>query len=92
MIESILVSGIHAFLRYINHSLEQYAYMCDLKRTLDATVSLPTASAKAKLTQFITGSLCARDAFGNWQNCVPALAHRLISAGSFSFNGTEAII
>src|ERR1700683_3913275 len=58
--------------------------MCDLKRTLDATVSVLINSVSGWLTRAIPGPLCTRNAFRNWQNCVAAIFDCLVSAGAYS--------
>lgn len=49
MTEFILVSEHHSYeVQTSDHFPEQYAYMCDLKRTLDATVSLWNFAVKTR--------------------------------------------
>lgn len=55
--------------------------MCDLKRTLDATV-LPLPSFPAILsTMCLIGSLRTGDAFGDWENGVAVVSDCFLSTG-----------
>lgn len=59
--------------------VEQYAYMCDLKRTLDATVSsiiIPLPEHRV-ITQNL-GPLRFGDAFWNWEDCFSVIPDCLL--------------
>jgi hypothetical protein len=57
--------------------------MCDLKRTLDATVSLLVDFSWSELTMATPGPLCTRDAFWYWQDRLAAVFDCVISAGLY---------
>lgn len=82
MIESTLVSekGFYED-SILNRPLEQYAYMCDLKRTLDATVSIVPLETEFYVVIVTSGTLRTRDAFRNWQDCVSSISDRVVPTG-----------
>lgn len=60
---------------------EQFAYMCDLKRTLDATVcNFLIVRPHSPLCRccHVTGALRPRDAIWDGQDRVPSLPHRVL--------------
>ena len=64
---------------------EQYAYMLELKRTLDAKVPTYFASYRScmwcdvVLCILCAGTLCAGDALWHRKDCLPPLSHRILS-------------
>lgn len=55
--------------------------MCDLKRTLDATVICLSFVTNAT-TKALTGTLCTRDAFGDREDSFTPLLDRLLPTGN----------
>ncbi|KAK1232220.1 TFIIH/NER complex ATP-dependent 5'-3' DNA helicase subunit [Marasmius sp. AFHP31] len=62
---------------------EQYAYMCDLKRTLDATVLGFLNLSNCCSYTSIEGTLCARNAFRDWKDGVIVVPHCILSTVQF---------
>ena len=83
MTEFILVREGHFCRAWqtFNTFAEQYAYMCDLKRTLDATVSIHIATRMTRVITGIPGPLRARDALWNRQDGIIAVSDCFLSAG-----------
>jgi len=78
--------GLHSLLNSQSHLVyisptEQYAYMCDLKRTLDATVTVPPLFINAAATTSI-GTLRARDAFRDGEDGFAPLLDRFLPTGN----------
>ena len=61
---------------------EQYAYMCDLKRTLDATVTDLHFYRTHTVDQSL-GTLRLGNAFWDRENCILAVVNCVISAGFY---------
>jgi hypothetical protein len=59
---------------------EQYAYMCDLKRTLDATVTIFRFCESLGVDQSL-GPLCLGNAFRDRENCVFVVFNCVLSTG-----------
>lgn len=57
--------------------------MCDLKRTLDATVRANGCTSRAKFSLLCrdAGTLCARNALGDREDGLVAFLDRLVPAG-----------
>ena len=64
--------------------LEQYAYMCDLKRTLDATVLVYYIYHSKPNADYATGPLRLRNAVWNREDGVFVVSHCLLPAGAHS--------
>jgi len=62
-----------------NSLAEQYAYMCDLKRTLDATVCLVDMSGMPCAESL--GPLRAGDALGDRKDSISLVPHRVLPTG-----------
>jgi hypothetical protein len=58
--------------------------MCDLKRTLDATVWPLIETNKRYGSEKHTGSLCPGNAFRNWKDRIPPLSNRFLPTSTFS--------
>jgi hypothetical protein len=65
---------------------EQYAYMCDLKRTLDATVCKCSPELTRNLNQCLLGSLRAGNAIWNGKNGVAVVSHCFISTSQCQYS------
>src|SRR5579863_735850 len=68
---------------HTHRTTEQYAYMCDLKRTLDATVCT-YGYFQAICSCHTAGTLRTGNAFRDREDSLPALLNRLVSAGIYS--------
>lgn len=80
----LTVDGLPVIFPYDYIYPEQYAYMLELKRTLDAKVPLSDWQcyafyvllfARIIVLFYVIGSLCFRDAFRDWKDSISPLSH-----------------